>query len=178
MIDVVFEQFKSTADQIKDKVKASGDEVFAKVAGAGRQGLAKAVQKLFEEYSKSAPILESAGFIVGDVELRLTLPPAIVVCIEPTEPDALDRLKTVESELELDDNQKRVLQLIKEAYALEETVKAYGHEIGQIELVFSVPPGVNVHLSSSRSRVFGSVDRSSGTSEDTDSDSTTNSQDT
>lgn len=163
---MVFEQFKSTADQIKDKVKAGGDEVFAKVAGAGRQGLAKAVKKLFEEYSTFAPILEHAGFIVGDVELRLTLPPAIVVCIEPAEPDALDRLNTVVSEMELNDHQKRILQLIKEAYALEETVKAHGHEIGQIELVFSVPPGVNVHLSSSRSRVFGSVDRSPSSSED------------
>lgn len=162
---MVFKQFKSTADQIKDKVKESGEEVFTKVAGAGRQGLATAVKKLFEEYSKSAPILEQAGFIVGDVELRLTLPPAIVVCIEPTEPDALDRLNSVVSDMELDDNQKRVLQLIKEAYALEETVKAHGHEIGQIELVFSVPPGVNVHLSSSRSRVFGSVDRSASSSE-------------
>ena len=162
---MVFKQFKSTADQIKDKVKASGDEVFAKVAGAGRHGLATAVKKLFEQYSTFAPILESAGFIVGDVELRLTLPPAIVVCIEPTEPDALDRLNTVVSELELDDNQKRVLQLIKEAYALEETVKTYGHEIGQIELEFGVPPGVNVHLSSSRSRVFGTVDCSPSSSQ-------------
>ncbi|MYD45168.1 MAG: mitochondrial small ribosomal subunit protein uS9m [Gammaproteobacteria bacterium] len=162
---MIFEQFKSTADQIKDKVKASGDEVFAKVAGAGRQGLAKAVKKLFEEYSNIAPILESAGFIVGDVELRLTLPPAIVVCIEPTEPDALDRLNKVVSEMDLNDNQKSVLQLIKEAYALEDTVKAHGHEIGQIELVFSVPPGVNVHLSSSRSRVFGSVDQASSSSD-------------
>ena len=163
---MVFEQFKSTADQIKDKVKASGDEVFAKVAGASRQGLTKAVQKLFEEYATIAPILESAGFIVGDVELRLTLPPAIVVCIEPTVPDALDRLKVVESEVELSDNHRRVLTLIKEAYALEDTVKAHGHEIGQIELVFSVPPGVNVHLSSSRSRVFGSVDQSTSSSEE------------
>lgn len=159
-INVVFKQFKSTADQIKEKVLAGGDEVLSKVADVGRQGLATAVKKLFAEYATFAPILERAGFIVGDIELQLTIPPAIVVCIEPTEADALDRLNTVTSEIELTETQKRVLGLIKEAYELEDIVKSHNHEIGQIELRFSVPPGVSVHLSSSRSRVFGSLDRS------------------
>ena len=164
---MVFEQFKSTADQIKEKVKAGGDEVLAKVAAAGRQGLTAAVKKMFEEYSTFAPVLERAGFIVGDIELSVTLPPAIVVCIEPTEVDAMERLNSVVSEMELTEIQKGVLALIKEAYGLEEIVKAHGHEIGQIELVFSVPPGASVHLSSSRSRVFGSVERTTNL---TDSD--------
>ena len=160
-----FEQFKSTADQIKEKVKAVEDEVLARVAGAGRQGLMAAVKKLFEEYASFAPILERAGFIVGDIELGLSLPPAIVVCIEPTEADAFERLNSVTRDVELTETQTRVLGLIKEAYFLEEIVKAHGHEIGQIELVFSVPPGVSVHLSSSRSRVFGSIDRPADSSE-------------
>lgn len=155
-----FKHFKSAAEQIKEKVKSGGDEVFSKVAHVGRRGLTGAVKKLFEEYSTFAPILERAGFIVGDIELQLTLPPAIVVCIEPTEADALAKLNTVASEMELTDTQKGVLGLIKEAYSLEDIVKTHGHEIGQIELVFSVPPGVSVHLSSSRSRVFGSVENS------------------
>lgn len=155
---MVFKQFKSTADQLKEKVKVTGDEVLAKVADAGRQGLSVAVKKLFAEYSTFAPILERAGFIVGDIELRLTIPPAIVVCIEPTETDVLERLNTVATEAELTETQKRLLGLIKEAYALKDIVRSYGHEIGQIELMISVPPGVSVHLSSSRSRVFGSLD--------------------
>lgn len=166
IIEVVFKQFKSTADQLKEKVKVTGDEVLAKVADAGRQGLSAAVKKLFAEYSTFAPILERAGFIVGDIELSLTIPPAIVVCIEPTETDALERLSTVAAEVELTETQKRLLGLIKEAYALKDVVQSYGHEIGQIELAFSVPPGVSVHLSSSRSRVFGSVDRADRSSQD------------
>ena len=162
---MIFEQFKSTADQIKEKVKAGGEEVLANVTSAGRQGLAVAVKKLFEEYSNFAPILERAGFIVGDIELGLSLPPAIVVYIEATEADALERLNSVAREVELTEVQNRVLGLIKEAYSLEEIVKTHGHEIGQIELVFSVPPGVSVHLSSSRSRVFGSVNRTTDSSE-------------
>lgn len=162
---MVFKQFKSTADELKEKVKVTSDEMLAKVADAGRQGLAAAVKKLFAEYSTFAPILERAGFIVGDIELCLTIPPAIVVCIEPTQTDALARLNSVAAEVELTETQKRVLGLIKEAYGLEEVVQSYGHEIGQIELIFSVPPGVSVHLSSSRSRVFGSIDRSDSSSQ-------------
>ena len=162
---MVFEQFKSTADQIKERVKASGDEMLAKVADAGRQGLAAAVKKLFAEYSTFAPILERAGFIVGDIELCLTLPPAIVVCIEPTQTDALERLNAVASEVELTETQKHVLGLIKETFLLQEIVESHGHEIGQIELMFSVPPSVSVHLSSTRSRVFGSVDSSANSSQ-------------
>lgn len=163
---MVFKQFKSTADQLKEKVKVTGDEVLAKVADAGRQGLSAAVKKLFAEYSTIAPILERAGFIVGDIELSLTIPPAIVVCIEPTETDALERLNTVAAEVELTDIQKKLLGLIKEAYALKDVVHSYGHEIGQIELMISVPPGVSVHLSSNRSRVFGSLDCSDRSTQD------------
>ena len=160
-----FEKFKATADQIKETVKATGDEVFAKVADVGRQGLAATVKKLFEEYSTVAPILERAGFIVGNIELRLTLPPAIVVYIEPKHSSALDHLNTAVNEMELTETQKHMLGLIKEAYSLEEIVKSYGHEMGQIELVFGVPPGVSVHLSSSQSRVFRSLDSTSSSSQ-------------
>lgn len=151
---MVFEHLKKTKDQIFERLQADGEEVASKVSDISRQGVRKTVSKLLNEFEQFAPHLEAAGFIIGDIELRITIPPAPVVTLEQAHDNVSDRLAQLTEEIELTTLQRSVVKIIKEAYLLEDVVTAKGHVIGQFDLTFSLPPSVSIHLNSNRSRVF------------------------
>ena len=153
-----FEQFKKTKDQIFEQFQSGSEQVASKIATASRQGIRKTITKLLDEFDQFAPLLEEVGFIVGDIELRVTIPPALIITLEQAHGNVSERLEQLSDDAVPTKLQLSVLTLIREAYLLEDIVAAKGHVIGQFELTFSIPPSVSMHLNSNQSRVFSALE--------------------
>ena len=112
------------------------------------------VRESLDQMNSLRPILAKAGFIVGDLSVGMSLTPAVKIILEQTETAEMS-LSKVLSELESPNaKQKAVLNALISIYKLEESIKARGHTIGQVEVELGLPPAVTVHLNSIDSRAF------------------------
>ncbi len=156
--------FKEQAKRFAESLQQKGAEATSEIVDVSRKGIRSGVELLLVEHSKFEPILEQAGFIVGDIQIRLSIPPALIVSIEQAQDNAFVRLQDLSNEQTLTKMQKTVISLIREAYKLDDLVTSHKHKISQFELEYSIPPGVTIHLHSEKSRVFGTT-KDNGTPE-------------
>lgn len=142
-------------DKIKDQAAQSLGSAKAALGGLSEKSTAL-VSSGLEEINSLRPVLQKAGFIIGDVKIGIGLSPRIGVIIEQTEGGKFS-LQEVYDQLDAPTaTQKAVLNALISIYKLEDDVNQRGYTVGQIEIEMALPPLVTVHLNSKDSRAFTS----------------------
>jgi len=89
----------------------------------------------------------NSGFVVGEIEVTLSLPPEFTVMIQYTGEEKKSLEKTLAEEADtMTSLQKTFLRSLLKANELAQISDKYGYCFGQYELAISLPPRVTVHL--------------------------------
>jgi hypothetical protein len=151
---------------LKSKVSSGAAAGAAKVAEgsnkikeASTNAAKSVVETTLSEVNGLKPILANSGFIVGDILLTVSVPPAVSIVIEQVEGGKQPLDCILENE-DLTKFQRSLLVSIKQLYALNATVEKFNHTIGQIEVEMGLPPVLRAHLNSMDSRAFSTSEKS------------------
>ncbi|MEW6735471.1 MAG: hypothetical protein AB1489_29540 [Acidobacteriota bacterium] len=139
---------KEKAAEIKDKAVDLTDkvtELTGSVTELGWEKVNDAIDATLLELQSLRPILEKSGFIVGELDLLLAIPPGVEVKIKRIEKgwSALEELEQTEG---LTNMQLLIIRALKNTYALSGMFEKYNYSIGGVSIMVSFPPKVHVHL--------------------------------
>lgn len=138
---MVFGKLKEGLNVAKDK---TADAAMA-VSEKGKEQMNKQVPALLEKLTELKSILNESGFIIGDVELTLSIPPSLTLVIAQKE-GAENRINEVMESHELTKLQKSVLTGVSQMYAFNKTFGKFDYVMGDIEIGLGIPPSVTAHL--------------------------------
>lgn len=104
-------------------------------------------QGILQEISGLKPILAECGFVIGDINVTLPMPPEFIVVITQSGhgKKSLGRILE-EQKATMSSRQKIVLRLLVKANELAQVSDEYNYCLGEYELVLALPPRVIVHL--------------------------------
>ena len=146
---------KDAASHARDIGQETADRV-RETAGQwleiSKEKLNLSMEQMLGEMVGLKPILLECGFIVGDINVTLGLPPEIKMTVDQTGQGHL----SLQSILEKDDGQltalqKTVLRSMVRANDMAEVTKNYGYTFRKYDVELTLPPRVTVHLISNKS---------------------------
>ena len=141
-------------DKIKNKSKDLNDSIKEKVGELGGKATSFLGDGL-SEINGLKPVLETSGFIIGDVFFGLSFPPKIGIIVEQ-KAGGVKNLDNLSDNENLSKLQSAITSSIQKVYKMNEMVENHDYTIGQIEIEMGLPPGIKVHLNSKESRAFAS----------------------
>jgi hypothetical protein len=138
-----------------DKAKELGEKAASSTQGVtekSREVVQEKVKNTMTEIQGLIPVLEQSGFIVGDIVVTLSIPPGVKMIVEQTKEGncSLDKIETKS----LSKIQTKIIEALRKAYSLNDSVGEFGFLVGQVELEMTFPPKIHVHLNSDQSRAF------------------------
>lgn len=143
-----FKDIKNKAAELKDKAfefTTKAAELTGLVAEYGWDKLKDAIESTFQEIQSLRPVLEKSGFIIGEIDLVLSIPPSFEVAVVQTGTGVSD-LAELEQNKELTKMQRLFVSSLKNTYALNGVFEKYNYTIGRISVCIGIPPKVHVHL--------------------------------
>ena len=126
---------ESAADSLRDRA--------GELSVLGRERL----EGILSEIDGLKSVLMNSGYVVGGIEVTLSLPPGFTVFVQRTgeEKKSLERALAEEAHT-LTSLQKAFLKSLLRADELAQVSDKYGYRFGEYELAVSLPPRVTVHL--------------------------------
>ena len=117
----------------------------------GKIKLQQALDATLKEIENLRPILKQAGFVIGDINVSITVPPHVMVTIKKFE-ECAEQLNSILADplSELNDTQRTVLSLLAKANTVSEVTSKYGYIFSEFDLTMSIPPQLTVHLITKR----------------------------
>ncbi len=150
-------------DKVKEKTSnldvagqvSKAKEATASLTDATNSKVRDLCNQTLLEVNSMKPVLEKSGFIVGDMVITMSIPPAVKIVVEQTSKGE-QSLEDLDCDAdEFTGTQKTILRGLKQAYSMNDLVDPHGYVIGQVEMEMTFPPKVHVHLNSKDSRAFG-----------------------
>jgi ElaB/YqjD/DUF883 family membrane-anchored ribosome-binding protein len=136
------QKLEETRDRLQIELQEKAD-----LARQKADEIRQRAEKLIPEVKELEPILKSAGFVVSEIDVILSIAPGLTVIIDQTayEPGSLDQALE-KHQFVLTDLQKKAIQSLARAsdFAAQMTVK-YGYRATEYELTL-LPPSVIVHF--------------------------------
>ncbi|NJN44674.1 MAG: hypothetical protein HC806_08130 [Anaerolineae bacterium] len=144
------DQAKQAASKAKD-VSLEATQVLkeagGKLAETSKEKAQETLPKLLEELNGLIPILRECGYSVGDLAFTISIPPKLHAVVSQ-DGKGSKSLQTMlaEKDGELTPLQVGAIKGLIKAYEFDHTVQKHGYQLGDIELVLSIPPEVTMNL--------------------------------
>ena len=138
--------FNKLVNQAKSAVGAVKDSA-EKISVLGKEKLQETVEAILSEINGLKPVLMNSGFVVGEIEVTLSLPPEFTVFIQYTGEAKKSLEKALPEEADTMTNlQKTFSRSLLKANEVAQISDKYSYLFGEYELAISLPPRVTVHL--------------------------------
>lgn len=149
------DKLKETADQAKglsQGVSVKARELGGQIVQESKTRMQGTLDGALREIENLRPILNQAGFVIGDIMFSITIPPQVRVTLRKFE-ECAEQLNALlaDPDNELNDTQRTVLTLLAKANSLSEVTSKHGYLFSEFDLAMSIPPQLSIHLVSKRS---------------------------
>ena len=135
------------------KVQGKVSETTSAIGEKSKEQMVKNLPLMLQKLDDIQPILKECGFVVDDMEVEVSIPPAISITVVQQE-EKLDHIKELLEANELTKFQSAVLKSISGIYSLNKTFGKHNYIIGEVEISMSIPPRVIAHISRAWFKIY------------------------
>jgi len=145
----IVDRAKATAKDASDKVRQTTEQAVE----VGREKFREMSMALLAEVNGLKPILVECGFIIGDTNITLSIPPEFKMTVEQIGAGRRNLQEILcEDDATLTALQKAVLSSMIKAHELAEVTSRYGYTFCKYDVTMTVPPKVTIHLIANKSK--------------------------
>lgn len=146
--DKTIDRALDKANEVKDKaigVKDKAAEWTGMASDYGMDKMKDAIDATLGQLLALRPVLARSGFLIGEIEVVLSIPPGLEVVITHNG-KVHDSLSELEADPSLTQFQSLVIRSLRNAYALDGVFRKYNYTIGKLIIAAGIPPKVKVVL--------------------------------